>query len=319
MPRYVDVFNGDADGLCALRQLRLDDPVDAELITGCKRDIALLSRVRANADTIVTVLDISIERNRDALEALLAAHVHVRYFDHHFAGEIPQSPWLEAHVDTAADVCTSVIVDRSLNGRFRHWAIVAAYGDNVIATAERLADASELDPARHAILRTLGESLNYNAYGERIEDLHIHPAALYRRLSSFDTPFELVAREPIVQELAALRAADLANALNVAPLADHADYTIHHLPDEPWSRRVLGSFAHHLAGTDPTRAHAVLAPNRDGTVSASVRVDADSPVTAHAICSPFSGGGRRGAAGIDRLSPADTDAFVAAFRATRWR
>ena len=37
MPRYVDVFNGDADGLCALQQLRLADPVDAELITGCKR------------------------------------------------------------------------------------------------------------------------------------------------------------------------------------------------------------------------------------------------------------------------------------------
>ncbi len=319
MPRYVDVFNGDADGLCALQQLRLADPVDAELITGCKRDIALLSRVRAGADTIVTVLDISLERNRAALEDLLAAQVRVRYFDHHFAGDIPQSPLLEAHIDTAANVCTSVIVDRRLNGRFRPWAIVAAYGDNVIASAERLADASALDATGRATLRTLGESLNYNAYGERIEDLHIHPAALYRRLSSFDSPFDLVAREPIVQELTALRAGDLANALNVAPLADHADYTVHRLPDEPWSRRVLGSFAHHLASTDSTRAHAVLAPNRDGTMSASVRVAADSPVTAHAICLPFSGGGRQGAAGIDRLSPTETDAFVAALRAIRWR
>ncbi|MFN0300697.1 MAG: DHH family phosphoesterase [Burkholderiales bacterium] len=319
MPRYIDVFNGDADGLCALQQLRLAEPVDAELITGCKRDIALLSRVQANAGTIVTVLDISLQRNRAALEALLAAQVRVRYFDHHFAGDIPRSPWLEAHIDTAADACTSVIVDRSLNGRFRPWAIVAAYGDNVIATAERLADASALDPARRATLRTLGESLNYNAYGEKIEDLHIHPAALYRRLSSFDSPFELAAREPIVQELTALRAADLANALNIAPLADHTGYTIHRLPNEPWSRRVLGSFAHHLASTDPMRAHAVLAPNRDGTVSASVRVDAGSPVTAHAVCLPFSGGGRQSAAGIDRLSPADADVFVAAFGAIRWR
>lgn len=36
--RYVDVFNGDADGLCALHQLRLAEPLPAdaqtELVTG---------------------------------------------------------------------------------------------------------------------------------------------------------------------------------------------------------------------------------------------------------------------------------------------
>lgn len=29
---HYDVFNGDADGLCALHQLRLADPVDAVLV-----------------------------------------------------------------------------------------------------------------------------------------------------------------------------------------------------------------------------------------------------------------------------------------------
>ena len=71
MTRY-DVFNGDADGLCALHQLRLAQPAEARLVTGMKRDIALLKQVPAQAGDEVTVLDISIERNRLALEALLA-------------------------------------------------------------------------------------------------------------------------------------------------------------------------------------------------------------------------------------------------------
>ena len=36
-----DVFNGDADGIISLVQLRLSDPRDAELVTGRKRDIKL--------------------------------------------------------------------------------------------------------------------------------------------------------------------------------------------------------------------------------------------------------------------------------------
>lgn len=38
-----DVFNGDADGICALHQLRLARPrPEAQLVTGVKRDIRLL-------------------------------------------------------------------------------------------------------------------------------------------------------------------------------------------------------------------------------------------------------------------------------------
>ena len=36
---FFDVFNGDADGICALIQLRLAEPRDTTLITGVKRDI----------------------------------------------------------------------------------------------------------------------------------------------------------------------------------------------------------------------------------------------------------------------------------------
>ncbi|WP_363153578.1 hypothetical protein [Thiobacillus sp.] len=58
----IDVFNGDADGLCALHQLRLADPADSELVTGPKRDISLLKRVQAHAGDRITVLDIALSK-----------------------------------------------------------------------------------------------------------------------------------------------------------------------------------------------------------------------------------------------------------------
>ncbi len=49
-----DVFNGDADGICALIQLRQLESRDSILITGVKRNIQLLSQVNADAgDRIV--------------------------------------------------------------------------------------------------------------------------------------------------------------------------------------------------------------------------------------------------------------------------
>src|SRR5919205_135109 len=126
------VFNGDADGLCALQQLRLAAPRAAAgqetLVTGVKRDIALLDRVRSVAGDVCTVLDVSLDVNRAGLIALLQMGVSVRYFDHHLAGEIPAHPGLDAHIDLSPNVCTSLIVDRTLEGRFRRWAIVGAYG-----------------------------------------------------------------------------------------------------------------------------------------------------------------------------------------------
>ena len=58
---HIDVFNGDADGICSLLQLRLDKPTKSMLVTGVKRDINLLKRVTAQAGDKVTVLDVSMD------------------------------------------------------------------------------------------------------------------------------------------------------------------------------------------------------------------------------------------------------------------
>ncbi len=58
-----DVFNGDADGICALIQLRMVEPRDSYLITSVKRNIELLKNVQAGVGDRVTVLDVSMDKN----------------------------------------------------------------------------------------------------------------------------------------------------------------------------------------------------------------------------------------------------------------
>jgi hypothetical protein len=312
--RNIDVFNGDADGLCSLRQLRLAEPVDSQLITGPKRDISLLERVDAGAGDSVTVLDVSLERNRAALLALLARGARVRYFDHHFAGEVPVHANLQAVLDASRGICTSVLVDRYLKGRFRVWAAVGAFGDNLDDVALELGASLALGAAELEKLRELGRSLNYNAYGESEADLLIRPARLYARLAKYEDPLQFFAKDRIVTRLQAARHADLAAAMEVPPHRSSERSAAYLLPDRSSSRRVLGAFANHLAGVDPRRAHAVLAPRTKGGYIVSLRVPASAGSSAEAFCRQFpTGGGRAVAAGIDDLPEARMQKFLEQF------
>jgi nanoRNase/pAp phosphatase (c-di-AMP/oligoRNAs hydrolase) len=315
--RTIDVFNGDADGLCALHQLRLAQPADSELVTGRKREIGLLARVSAGPEACVTVLDVALDRNRAALDRLLAAGARVRYFDHHRAERPPSHPRLELHVDGAADTCTSLIVDRLLGGRCARWALVGAYGDNLTAVADQRAQALGLAAGHAAQLAELGAALNYNAYGERDADLAIHPRDLYLRLRPFADPFAFIAAEPIVPLLIAHRRADLARAAGLVPTESEARYAVYELPDAPWARRVQGTFAHQLARSQPQRAHAVLRVRADGGYAVSLRAPLARPAGADALARRFGGGGRAGAAGIDALPAERRSELITALR-TAW-
>ncbi len=316
--RIIDVFNGDADGLCALHQLRLAQPAESERVTGLKREIDLLARVDGGAEARITVLDIALARNRAALERLLARGAHVRWFDHHDAGDVPAHPCLEIHIDTAPDTCTSLIVDRHLGGRCARWAIVAAFGDNLIDVAYQRAAALGLDAESIARLRALGEALNYNSYGDTDADVLIHPRDLYLRLRHYADPIDFARGDAIVAALIERRAGDLARAAALEPAAANAHAAVYVLPAEAWCRRVLGTFAHALANAHPLRAHAVLKDNGDGTCAVSLRAPQSSRRGADVLARRFGGGGRAAAAGIDRLPLSERESFAAAFLAERW-
>jgi len=318
MSQRFDVCNGDADGLCAALQWRLHEPAPATLVTGLKRDIALLERVSANAGDEVDVFDLSMQRNRGALMRLLDAGVRVRYFDHHAVHDIPSHSLLDANIDCASDICTSLLVDRRIGGAFRAWALVGAYGDNLTHAADRLASDSGIGAGDSARLRRFGEAINYNGYGDDERDVRIAPARLYPILARYRDPRDMLAHEAIADDIDALRRADLEVALAWPPQLQDASGSVHVLPDAPWSRRVLGSLANELANADPQRAHAVLKLQRTGDYAVSVRAPLASPMGAAELCSRFGGGGRARAGGIDGLPAADLERFYAAFASSRW-
>ncbi|MGB7406563.1 MAG: DHH family phosphoesterase [Pacificimonas sp.] len=311
-----DVFNGDADGICALVQLRLAEPRDATLVTGVKRDVALLDRVDANDGDRVTVLDVSMRNNRRALDGALAAGATVLYVDHHNPGEIPTHPSLTTIIDTDAALCTSLLVDRHLNSVHHLWAITAAFGDSLAAVARDLSIEAALSADATAQLERLGTLINYNGYGETVADLHFAPDALYLNLVRHRSPFEFIADGAIYAELNEGYEADmaLAEAAKVADRSAAGDILL--LPDEAGSRRVSGVYGNAISQAAPERAHAVLT-ERDGGYRVSVRAPVARRSGADDLCLQFAtGGGRAGAAGINDLPEADLDRFIGAFRET---
>lgn len=315
---HYDVCNGDADGLCAVVQWRLHAPQAARLVTGLKRDIELLDRVQAVRGDDVLVCDLSMRRNHQALVRLLETGVGVRYFDHHDAGDIPVHPLLEAHIDTASSVCTSLLVDSYLGGRFRAWAVVGAFGDNLAGAAQRLALDMGLSVQDCMQLQTLGESINYNAYGDSVQDVYMAPAQLYGHMVRYADPRDMLKHDPIGHELNALRQRDLRQAQGLAPYQQTPGAQVYLLPDAAWSRRVIGSMGNALASASPERAYALLRPAGKGGFVVSVRAPQRAQTGAVDMCRPFGGGGRAGAAGIDKLSSMQLESFVAAFLATPW-
>ncbi len=303
---HYDVFNGDADGICALTQMRNAQPVDSTLVTGVKRDISLLRQVDAQPGDVITVLDISMDKNRDALVDVLEAGASVFYCDHHFAGEIPESEQLTALINTEPDVCTSILVNGYLQGAFVEWAVVGAFGDNLFDSAERLARPLGLAGDKVSRLKDLGTYINYNGYGASLEDLHFAPAELYRLVSAHASPFGFMedSREDFERLEAGYRD-DMAAAAARQPEQATAASAVVILPNESWARRVSGVYSNDLANANPDRAHAVLTEKANGNYLVSVRAPLSNKTGADELCMRFpTGGGRKAAAGINDL-PAD--------------
>ena len=310
-----DVFNGDADGICALHQLRLAFPAANNLVTGTKREIDLLQRVEAGSGDEVTVLDLALDKNRAALLALLGKGAKVSYFDHHVAKDIPEHHNLAATIDTSPDICTSLLVNRHLDGKHLIWAAIGAFGDNLHEAANRAAQPLGLKPQQLATLRELGECINCNSYGETVADLHFPPAELYRVLHPFKNPFVFINENGIFEILKQGYAEDMALARAVKPEHETPHGAVYILPAKPWSRRVSGAFGNVLASASPDRAHAVLTQRGDdGAFVVSVRAPQATNSGADILCSRFAtGGGRKGAAGINLLPENELPRFMQAF------
>jgi len=310
----VDLFNGDADGICSLHQLRMAEPRAGRLISGVKRDIDLFRHLLdTDSPSNITVLDVSFDRNEAGVRRALQAGGHVHYFDHHSARSLFHHPRLECHIDPSAAVCTSLLVDRKLTGRFHEWAIVGAFGDNLSEVAHSLCTQHGLSLDQAASLEQLGQLLNYNAYGEAVEDLHFSPIDLYRAVHDFESPFGFIAGADEYRQLAAGWADDQHHLETLAPYWRSTHGDVYVLPDAPWARRLSGTLANRVSREEPHRSFAVLTHRSDGHLLVSVRTAAQSR-PAQELCHLYpGGGGRHAAAGIDRLPKTELDRFIADF------
>lgn len=310
-----DVFNGDADGICALLQLRLAQPRESILVTGVKRDIDLLKQVKAAKGDRITVLDISMDKNHSALESVLDNNAEVIYFDHHFPGDIPQHDRLDANIDTAAETCTGLLVNQYLDGKHLPWAVTAAFGDNLHAAATKAAVPLNLSDTQLSQLEELGTLLNYNGYGATVDDLFFAPDALFKKLLPYSDPFEFMQSDTTFATLKAGFESDMAKAKAVETSLATTDCAIFKFPQESWSRRVGGVYGNELARDYPDRAHALLSAISKDTYQVSVRAPLNRREGADELCRQFtSGGGRKAAAGINNLPESEVARFTELFQ-----
>ncbi|KKA44101.1 hypothetical protein [Salinivibrio sp. KP-1] len=317
---HYDVFNGDADGILALLQLRKASqlqktaPQASTLVTGVKRDIQLLNQVAQQTDvSSVTVLDISMDKNKNALEALIKRDIPIFYCDHHRTGEVPVADNFTALINTDANTCTSLLINQHLGERYVAWAIAAAYGDNMVAAADALCEKHGIAADQQAFLNELGVLINYNGYGASVDDLLFAPADLYHALMAYESPIALqVDRTSPYYRLQGGYAEDMAKAQAVAPEHTSTESTIYCLPNAAWARRISGVFGNQLANQAPDKANAVLTLNpneQDYTVS--VRAPLSQRHGADEVCGQFpTGGGRKAAAGINQLPKSELTPFI---------
>jgi hypothetical protein len=134
-----------------------------------------------------------------------------------------------------------------LRGHYRLWAIVAALGDNLGQGARILAQDAGLTEPEIKKLASLGEYLNYNGYGERLQDLYFDPAILYEEMRPYADPFDFIANSLAFDRLAAGFHHDIRKAAPIPPLQAGGHHAAYLLPDEAWARRVAGIFANKLA------------------------------------------------------------------------
>ena len=283
------------------------------------RHRAARARERRAPGDACTVLDVSLDVNRaGAAGAARRPASPVRYFDHHFAGEVPAHPRLEAHLDLEPQRLHQPArrpLPRRAGSAAGRWS-----GRSATAWSRRRARwraAAGLAPAAAERLQELGVAINYNAYGETIADLHVaarragrgdgalrRSAGLRRALADLPAPRRGVPRGHGAGAPARARAPGRGRGRVRA------------------ARRGLGAARQRHAGQRPRQGPRRAAPSPssrrrpEGGYLVSVRVPRESSVSAEAFCRTFpTGGGRRTAAGINHLPGEELETFATAFEA----
>ncbi len=309
-----DVFNGDTDGIFAWHQLRLTHPRNATIVTGVKRDVNLVARVNAGEGDLVTVMDVSHAKNRKDVQRTLDSGAIVEYFDHHDPKKLIDHANITYHINTEPNISTGLIVNSHVNGKNRLWSIATAFGDNHIDLAMNMAQSENLSDEQILILKNIGLVVNYNSYGQTVDDLFFSPEKIAEVVKACGTDIFLFTEQgDIFSTLLDNYNADMSLAMCQEPYSISNNGVIYTLPNEAWTHRVMGSFSNHLVSTNNDLACAIAVLNSDGTYRISVRSSINNPHGAGNLCSKFDGGGREKAGGINNLPDSELANFKEEF------
>jgi len=313
-----DVFNGDADGVLALHQFRLAHPQESTLITGVKRDVNLIGQLRDQCDARVVVFDISLEINQQEVLAAIARGCSFTWFDHHRRGDLLDGPRLETHINLAPTCCSALLVDEYLGGQYHLWAVAAAYGDNLRELADQLSAKAGLSKNEAQSLKDLGETINYNGYGEVREDLNIWPADLYLDLKKYENPFEYSSVSKVFERIQKQKQEDERVLGQSTELYRSKVGVVILLPEGSSSKRMSGIFSNDLVHNEPEMAHAILTHlDAEQGYRISIRAPLSRLEKADTLAKQFpTGGGRAGAAGVNQLPKDQLPIFFQAFEET---
>ena len=313
---YIDIFNGDADGILSLVQWRKANPVAKDkqvLVTGVKRDISLVKQVdtKMAQDAVLTVLDVSFDKNAEAVEQILPFCDSLFYCDHHKADKLFDHPKLTTKIDTVPTVCTALLVNDRLDDAYASWAVAAAFGDGLDGVANEQVNRLGFSEAQRDQLKEFGVLVNYNGYGSAVSDLHFAPDELYLKLMNYASPFEVI--DDASSPFATLQAGyknDMQHAQN-AEVIEQGQVRAVILEDADWARRISGTYGNQLAAQHPEQAIVVATINDKGSYTISLRAPKSNPFGASTICSQFAtGGGREGAAGVNELPITELGKFI---------
>ena len=321
MTKYIDVFNGDADGIFSLIQWRKSYPLTAQdqqiLITGVKRDIALVSKIddALSDQSNITVLDVSFDKNHEDVKRVMENCHSLFYCDHHKADKLFDHKNLTAVINTEPTVCTGLLINDILKDKHILWAVAAIYGDGLDSVASEYVKRLGLTQIQSEQLKELGVLINYNGYGNSVADLYFDPADLYERLVNYDSPLEVITdTDSPYQLLKQGYEADIAKAETSERLVNN-DLIAVILEDAPWARRISGTYGNQLAANNPDKPVVIVTENPNGSYSISLRAPKANPYGASNICSQFNtGGGREGAAGVNGLPKAELQQFIEVVR-----
>ncbi len=305
--RAFDICAGDADALCAVLQWRLHEPKVAQMVSGplCVTDS--LGNFPVFPGDELLVCNVPIQVSRTPVTQTPARHATVQYLDCRGPASLLWHLQAKGTIPTSAKVCSSLLVNHLLQGKFRGWALVGAYGSAVQFDSEAQALAPGCSAGERKRLQQLGEAISYNAGVLHPRYVYMEPAHLYAQLARYDDPLDFLQAEPVAAELDGVFQSDLQKALAWKPYWKDAHATVYVLPDEGWAYRVARQLKSRLAVLNPGRAIAVLSPAGSG----SVRVAVQSGLDVRATVAPKKWL-------IEKLPLNEVDNFVGAFSASGW-